>query len=215
MTIKTYLQPVKEYAAKHHTWIIGILVALLAIAIPSTLTLLQQNGYFDKTTTAYYYVADYKGSQDDAPNLKVADCWIQSLSSVRSDAYRCVSDNSIMDPCFVDPVNFSVVACAAMTPYEDAEYFKVNSEGLPNLRGQDVPADKSKPWFIKLDDGTECRFITGASALVADMRMDYGCGEKGDTQYLLLPINRDNPVWQVSCYKDSRLEPCKIKEAWY
>jgi len=196
---------IKKYITIHHRWIIGILVALL---IPLLIYALLKYDNERPKTEAYYFVPS---DNDIQISSKKADCWTASISSIRSDAYRCSVDNGIHDPCFIDPFHESedAVICPS-NPYDKDAYI-----GLAKIEKRNELNDKnyeSYPWYIELQDGSGCHFMTGATTTMADMRMDYGCDSDS---FLLLPIERTDQVMTIGCYKNNRIEKCQIKEAWY
>ena len=101
-------------------------------------------------------------------------CWSTSDVLNRADAWRCMADNSIYDPCFSVPGNDQAVICAA-NPLSDSTGFKLNlTEALP-ARGT-VSAAKSA-WAIELADGTTCSFVGGATAAFGGERINYSCSD--------------------------------------
>jgi hypothetical protein len=84
---------IKIYAKEHHRWIIGIVVAVLAV--PTGVYLQKQAASISQTSKNYYL----PHLKNVANNPKDADCW-GSLSSMRHDAFRCAVGNVIYDPCF-------------------------------------------------------------------------------------------------------------------
>ena len=197
-----------KYILAHHRWIIGIIVA---VAIPFVIYFLN----LPYKTTTYYFATEYSGKSQDKINLSQIDCWVHSLSSNRPDAFRCMINDVIKDPCFMDPNDPTIVVCP-LNPYGENEYFKVDP--TKEIFRQGISAENSidrYPWFIKLFDNTECTFYTGVSGGIAGMRIDYGCGGKNNIESLLLPLSQEGSLLKIDCYNGKLITTCDIKEAWY
>ena len=115
-------------------------------------------------------------------------CWSISVVLNRVDAWRCMKDNSIYDPCFSIPGNSQAVICDT-SPLIDSTGFKLNlTESLP-ARGT-VSHVKSALAF-ELADGTNCSFVGGATAAFEGKRVNYSCS---DGWYILGEL-QEGQVW--------------------
>ncbi len=197
----------REYVAKNHRWIIG---TLIAVVIPLVIYSLQKSDTEKFETKTYYYTNSNNGS--NTSDLKKADCWITSLSSNRSDAFRCSVGNGIYDPCFEDPIgDESIISCPSEPYEEDPMMFKMISR--PHFDKETEKTD-AVPWYIILKNKQTCRFITGATTTIANRRLDYGCNE-GTYDSLYLPLKENDEELQIGCTVGNRMEFCSIQEAWY
>lgn len=164
-------------------------------------------------TAIYYFAPDFNLSLNSAI-LAPANCWVNSFSSNRPDAFRCQTDqHEIFDPCFTMGAIGSMVVCPS-SPYGDNKYFTVDHNNLPRNLDSSTTTANQYPWFIKLEDNTECKFMTGATLGIADMRLDYGCGQ-GKYTGILLPIIKDAKLQGIGCYIGTKIASCKLKEVWY
>lgn len=119
---------------------------------------------------------------------RTGSCWSTSNVINRVDAWRCITDNSIYDPCFSIPGNSQAVVCNT-SPLSDETGFKLNlTDSLP-VPGP-VPAIKSA-WAFELADGTNCSFVGGATAAFEGKRVDYSCS---DGWYILGDL-QEGQVW--------------------
>jgi hypothetical protein len=192
----------------------GAIIGFIGLVLITALTYWSQYSKFT-TTNEFYYTDNLK---ENLPNytskLSEADCWINSISSNRPDAFRCVVNDRIFDPCFINPFYDSLLVCPT-NPYKDRLYFKVNPDKLPRSETEKLGKNiDNYPWNIKLVDDTECSFETGATALIAGMRIDYSCNNK-KYDGLLLPIIKEDRLLKIKCYIGSKIENCDIKEVWY
>ena len=105
---------------------------------------------------------------------RTGSCWSASDVLNRVDAWRCMADNSIYDPCFSIPGNSQAVICDT-SPLSDSTGFKLNlTESLP-ARGTASPLKSA--WAFELADGTNCIFTGGATATFEGKRVNYSCSD--------------------------------------
>lgn len=117
-------------------------------------------------------------SADSELAVHVADvssgnCWTTSIAAPSATAYRCIADNSILDPCFAaaHPSSPLEVACVR-DPWSDATVLRVTG-ALPS---QAPPADRAThPWAIELANGARCVAATGTVPAVQDVNLGYHC----------------------------------------
>ena len=92
----------------------------------------------------------------------------------RADAWRCIADNSIYDPCFSIPGNNQAVLCDT-SPLSDSKGFILNLTESNPARGT-VSLIKSA-WAFELADGTKCIFVGGATGVFEGKRINYSCSD--------------------------------------
>ncbi|HZO92673.1 MAG TPA: hypothetical protein VFB22_02810 [Candidatus Baltobacteraceae bacterium] len=121
-------------------------------------------------------------------------CWTASISSSRSDAWRCMSGNEIHDPCYAAKANANVVYCPEPTNGKHLVAIAL-AKPLPVARGNRVAGTpQGPPSRIILSGGVTCTFMTGATGLVAGMRINYGCS---DGRMLIGDVDRHAPRWRI------------------
>lgn len=203
-----FLKRLNTYLSKHHQWVIGILIAII---IPLIIYGLQKNDTLGSGTKTYYFV-NYQ-QQKETQKLKEASCWTSSISSNRSDAFRCSVEQSIYDPCFKD--SNDIIDCPLDPALKSQRLFRLSLDSLAENNNENIQ-EKSEiiPWFIVLHNRQRCMLYTGVTDLVADRRIDFGC-TKGKYDFLQLPIIKDEKEWKIGCRVDNRIEDCSIKEVWY
>ena len=113
------------------------------------------------------------------PEIKTTgDCEESSVAQpYRQDAWRCIVQNEIYDPCFTvsDP---ELVFCPADPSQNNSILIKLENP-LPK---PSMPAitKNNWAWFLKLADGTYCSPFTGTLPPLENGVATYGCsGEKG------------------------------------
>ena len=106
----------------------------------------------------------------------------------RRDAWRCIADNSIYDPCFSIPGNNQAVICDT-SPLSDSTGLKLNLTGSLPARGTVSPVKSA--WAFVLADGTNCIFVGGATASFEGQRISYSCSDG----WSILGNLREGQVW--------------------
>ncbi len=126
------------------------------------------------------------------------DCWSTSLATVRRDAWRCMSGNTIYDPCFSPKSGAKMVVCPTDV-FNHKLIVLTLAKPLPKLDSVDPTAKQLRPpdlepWFLRLSDGTNCWFVVGATFSIGEHRANYECGERWIIGY---PIEK-KPQWWVA-----------------
>ncbi|WP_019588103.1 hypothetical protein [Deinococcus apachensis] len=95
----------------------------------------------------------------------------------RPDAYRCTASNAILDPCFA-PLNDQTSLACSRDPWSANAILLTRSGPLPfnaRLSAADPDYAQAMPWALELANGQRCTRMTGATAPVAGLRINYGC----------------------------------------
>ncbi len=100
-------------------------------------------------------------------------CFTNAIGLGREDAYRCMVDNQIYDPCFVVDDKPTVVCEANPTTGETGFVLEL-TEPLPAPEAGNL----SQPWLVELADGTVCGLMTGTVPGVGDRIAPYGCPDR-------------------------------------
>lgn len=144
-------------------------------------------------------------------------CFASSVASPqRPDAWRCSSDNAILDPCFIDMrVDEMQLACA-QDPFAGDVTLLTLTEALPSSGTRDEPDYRdATPWALDLLNGQHCVSLTGATGSIAGLRIDYGCVGGG---VVVGGPDRTSPVWRVfyqAAGSSVALEQVEVRTAWY
>ena len=145
-------------------------------------------------------------------------CFAMSVASPqRPDAYRCNAGNALLDPCFVSLDDRAPLACAR-DPWSANVVSLTLSAPLPSnvkLATADPDYAQNMPWALELANGQRCTLMTGATAPVAGMRINYGCPDGG---IVAGEIDRSLPLWRVFYQTANRslsLSQVAVKVAWY
>jgi len=114
-------------------------------------------------------------------------CFASSAAATRTDAWRCMAGNEILDPCFSQPGSSSSVICVP-NPTDSSTFVTLMlTEPLPAAS----PIVETHPWFLQLADGTVCNFFTGATGGVNGERINYGCSDG----WVIVGLPQRGTVW--------------------
>lgn len=139
-------------------------------------------------------------------------CWEGSLASARSDAWRCMSGNEILDPCYSGAAKW--VACPR-TAFGNRVVRLVLTKSLPRHGNKPLDTNRSDPAEIVLASGVTCGFSTGATGSVGGLRLNYGCTNGA---WLAGDPDRTSTLWTIlylASINSSTLKPVSIATAWY
>ena len=190
-------------------WAVSI---VLATVLTAAVTWKVTTSLTDNSKTKVYEYA-YNSDGVDKPAADGAvNCWVNGLGG-RTDVYKCMQENKIYAPCFRDIKDMSDKVKCPVSPRTDpgAKYFEAtfSKETEPLMTEYGLTPE---PWHIYLSTGEDCSFLYGATEVVANRRMDFGCKNSPVTLYL--PLTDIEGVSSIGCMKYSRLEQCRISEIW-
>lgn len=130
--------------------------------------------------TAVHIYAPFSAS--GTPLLPIARtvtgyCWTTSNATARTDAWRCMTGNDILDPCFAASRVAHIVLCPDDGPWSGKVVRMNLSRVLPTLEpNTPEPSPTAEPaWAVELADGGQCQLIEGAGNVTANLRENYGC----------------------------------------
>lgn len=101
-------------------------------------------------------------------------CFATSIAVPLSGVYRCLSQNTILDPCFA-PAQEKVpttVVCFG-DPWSDGTIIKL-AGALPTYAPD---LSYGNPWAIELGNGARCVAVTGAVPVLGDVDLTYRCAD--------------------------------------
>lgn len=131
-------------------------------------------------------VIEYSPPAPTGPEVE-GNCFASSLAVWREGAYRCIGGNEILDPCFAVDGATDAVVCGGDPLAESYPFTLRLTAPLPT---EQPVSDPSHAWLVRLADGTECGFMTGATAGVDGERLDYGCTDRSWLVGDLVPGDR-------------------------
>lgn len=145
---------------------------LLLIGMLAALTFWCQSALADpvqKTIVTLYRPAVPSGRS------RSGDCWTDSIAVSRQGGWRCTVGNEIYDPCFSRPGLAGAVICDANPAKGSGGFILKLTKPLPKPSSEGPAV--SRPWLLKLADGTTCEIETGTIASVGGVDVPYDCSD--------------------------------------
>ncbi len=143
------------------------------------------------------------------------ECFASSAAvPARSDAWRCTIGNAIHDPCFQNVMGDPRLLACPAAPWDANVTLLTLTSPLPTEERKDISLKDTLPWALELTNGQRCTLLTGATAPIAGMRINYGC--LGGF-IVVGDIDHSRPVWRVFSQgeKSMSLDLTDIAVAWY
>ena len=139
-----------------------------------------------------------------------------AASPERPDAWRCMVDNAVLDPCFQNLLGDGKALACAEDPFSANVVMLTLTSDLPDPTITGEPDfTSSMPWAVELENGQQCTLLTGATAPVAGMRINYGCS---DGAQVVGSPDQTLPLWRVFYQTENRslsLDQVGVTTAWY
>lgn len=141
----------------------------------------------------------------------VGECFGPSGAVIRPDAWRCMTEERLFDPCFEDPYGKDQVACPQMAEKRQLVVLRLEAP-LPFERAHGVEEPGETLWALELADGQLCVFLTGGTAVVAGLRLNYAC-PRG---FVFGDPNRSGELWRVFFQEEGSdsLVEVEVRVAW-
>jgi eukaryotic-like serine/threonine-protein kinase len=185
-------------------------------AAPSTVTTVESSTTTESTAPPTTEVRIYSAWTDTVRRLtpQPGECFAGSNKILRSDAWRCTIGNVLHDPCFSDPLGGSAVVACKKSPFSD-DVTVIKAPSLPVDSANPSEGTNSLPWAVKLADGKECIFLSGAGVVVADLRDNYSCN--GQLELYGDPERRTGQRWRIFSAPagSTELKHTEIAIAWF
>lgn len=143
-------------------------------------------------------------------------CWTGSSSAARRDAWRCMSADRILDPCFSASLHAQSVLCPT-GPWSHRGLRLRLTRALPRrFANTGKPSLAARPWAIELSNGRRALFSSGASSVVEGVRLNYFFGSASHEGLWGFPDRGVEP-WTIMLapFDAHRLqERVSIRRAW-
>ncbi|MCX4582469.1 serine/threonine-protein kinase [Streptomyces sp. NBC_01481] len=146
-------------------------------------------------TIAPWAVGGYPAEDITVTGETIGSCWSSSEATMRLDAWRCSAESEILDPCFAPDVGpeHQVLLCMGTGPTRMVRL--TLTETLPGNNFHIPGGPEISPIIIVLADGDTCRVMTGATTVLAEVRMNYSCENGG---HLYGDPDKTDALWVIS-----------------
>jgi hypothetical protein len=130
-------------------------ISVAVILLLATLAAAPALAYPGPTKVVSYAASGMKGK------AVTGSCWTSSIASTRSDAFRCMIGNSIMDPCF--KLSAKAVACPQNVAANTGVIINL-TKPLPQAN----PKSAAKPWRFQVAGGSGIMCNAGTGTVVGN-----------------------------------------------
>ncbi|BCA96470.1 hypothetical protein TUM19329_28310 [Legionella antarctica] len=138
-------------------------------------------------------------------------CTTQSQLILREDAWRCMADGKIFDPCFVKPSNSKTEVICPQSPWvSDSVQIEVGSP-LENENHVTLDMSRVYPWGIELANGEHCEAIE-PNEVYDSMPVRYRCSNQN---ILIGHLQRCKATWSMLAKTSEGIVTVYLKKAWF
>lgn len=126
--------------------------------------------------------------------IKEGDCQINSIAEpYRPDAWKCVSNKVIYDPCFSIALN-DLVYCKVKPSEEGSDFLiRLTNPLPPPVIPKNINANWA--WYLVLEDGTELSPYIGARPMIDGEPAFYGSKITNGERAVIIGDLISGPVW--------------------
>jgi len=136
------------------------------------------------------------------------ECTQASAVSSRADAWRCVSGNIVLDPCFLSPTDDEVLCVAS--PWACRGHLPTTAIEPDSHGSSPAPA----AWALRVGR-RRCTYIPGPLPRVGGPT--YRCSGGRGRAYLFGAPKRGKPTWTIGIAKNRRgrnIRRARVRAAW-
>lgn len=148
------------------------------------------------TTIIHYVPTDIKGLAQQN-----GTCWENSIAApYRSDAWRCMTGNSLSDPCFTIATTNAVLCNPDPSGLLSTKPYVLNLTAPLPGPDPDIPTDpQTSGWLIQLSDGTVCTPFTGTRSIMNDGTVTtYGCNNPSEGTVFGDLVDNGSGTWTAT-----------------
>ena len=142
---------------------------------------------------------------------KSGECWQQSQLIKREDAWRCIAEGHVYDPCFVRRFGTHLEAVCVESPWSSKGVQLSVTTPLNNNQHETLDMSRTFPWAVELTNGQRCQAIE-SSAQYDGLTVHYRCDENKE---LIGDLQRCNSAWKILQHTSNGIETVTIARAWF
>lgn len=144
--------------------------------------------------------------------IKQAFCSGQSQRIKREDAWRCMANGQVYDPCFVRKFSDNREALCVASPWAADGIMLQVSTPLDNSHHVSLDLSTAYPWAVELATGEHCEAIDKGEQFDG-LPVRYRC----DNQAILMGhLQRCKAPWSIlQRHSQGTVETAEVKTAWF
>ena len=124
---------------------------------------------------------------------KIGECSQQSQLIKREDAWRCVAEGKLYDPCFVHPFGSHLEAVCPESPWSNKGIQITVATPLDNKYHEALDMSRTFPWAIELATGEKCQAIDTVEQFDG-LPIRYRCDSQSE---LIGHVQRCEGTWKM------------------
>jgi hypothetical protein len=133
----------------------------------------------------------------------IGSCFAGSLAVNDPDAWRCLSGDRLLDPCFAPPESrLHELACGS--PWSDITLLRLDAP-LPRDAANHA-AGPTAGWLLQLANGARCALSQGAAGKISGVEILYVCSRGAAAG----PLRWSEEPWTVPYVTSSRRAPRQV-----
>ena len=142
---------------------------------------------------------------------KTGECAEQSHRIKREDAWHCVADNQVYDPCFVQRFGTHLEAVCLYSPWSTKAIQIVVNHPLDETSQETLDMSTTFPWAVELNHGERCYSIE-SKILYDHLPVRYRCDNEA---VLIGHVQRCDPEWKMLQHNAQGISTVEIIKAWF
>lgn len=141
----------------------------------------------------------------------IGECWQQSQRIKREDAWRCVAEKKVYDPCFVKPYGSQKIALCPQSPWE-AESVEINmATSVDSSQNAALDMSEAFPWAVELTTGERCLAVN-AGEEYDGLQVHYRCNS---STILIGRVQRCSSLWKILQKNAHGVSTASVEKAWF
>ena len=141
----------------------------------------------------------------------IGKCNAQSILIQREDAWRCMADEKVYDPCFVQPFGSHLKALCIESPWSNKGIEMTVTIPLDNNQHEHLDMSRTYPWAVELIGGEKCHAIEEHES-DDGLPVRYQC--EGQST-LIGHVQRCQNTWKILQHSARGGETVEIDRAWF
>lgn len=158
-----------------------------------------------------YGEVDSSNKPEIIASLK-GECFRQSSRIIREDAWRCVADEELHDPCFQRQLGKITEVLCVESPWIKKAIQLKTAQALKNTHHQRLDRAMTLPWALVLSSGVQCVAIDSTEE-IEGQPIHYRCS---DQSLLFGVVQRCQEEWTIlQQARSGQVSTAVIQDAWF
>ncbi len=142
---------------------------------------------------------------------KSGECSQQSQLIQREDAWRCIVEDQVYDPCFMNAYGTHLNVICPDFPWSGKSVKITVPIALNNRQHRTLDMSRTYPWAVELTTGAKCQAVE-SNEIYDGLPVRYHCENKS---ILFGYLQRCATTWKMLQLDARGVTTAKIKKAWF